>query len=202
MTPSSATTGWGTIRKDASVDGAPLTLNGVTYRKGLGTHAVSEILYTLSGNCSRFLAVVGVDDEVTLGSIRFQVFADNVLLYDSARVVGGNLTGSHPGQPVSVDVSGRQALRLLVTDGGNGIGKDHADWADARLTCAAIPPEQPAVTSYLSDVAETSASIGWGRLGKDISVNGTPLGLNGVTYAKGLGTHAISDIRYTVAGRC
>src|SRR5687768_4897 len=135
MTATSATIGWGSIGKDVSVEGRPLRLNGVTYPKGIGTHATSEIRYRLATNCSRFLAVVGVDDEISYGSIRFQVWADGVLLWDSFPVVGGNMTGAHPGRPVSVDISGRQNLRLLVTDGGNGIGSDHADWADAKVVC-------------------------------------------------------------------
>jgi alpha-galactosidase len=37
---------------------------------------------------------------------------------------------------VTADLSGRAVLRLVVTDGGNGVGEDHADWADAKLTCS------------------------------------------------------------------
>lgn len=45
------------------------------------------------------------------------------------------LTNAMPAQPVTADVTGAQVVRLLVTDGGDGIDSDHADWADARLTC-------------------------------------------------------------------
>ena len=33
------------------------------------------------------------------------------------------------------DISGAQRLDLLVGDGGDGNGNDHADWADAKLVC-------------------------------------------------------------------
>ena len=73
-----------------------------------------------------------MDQEVgTKGSVVFQVWADGVKLHDS-----GVLTGSAPPQTVSVDVSGRRQLSLVVTDGGDGVNSDHADWADARVTCA------------------------------------------------------------------
>jgi len=36
---------------------------------------------------------------------------------------------------VSADVTGVRVLTLRVTDGGDGRNRDHADWADARLTC-------------------------------------------------------------------
>jgi hypothetical protein len=34
-----------------------------------------------------------------------------------------------------VDVTGGENLTLPVTDAGDGVTSDHADWADARLTC-------------------------------------------------------------------
>jgi alpha-galactosidase len=32
-------------------------------------------------------------------------------------------------------VSGASVVRLIVTDGGNTNNSDHADWADAKITC-------------------------------------------------------------------
>lgn len=34
---------------------------------------------------------------------------------------------------VDLDVNGVQTLALRVTDGGDGINNDHADWADTQL---------------------------------------------------------------------
>jgi hypothetical protein len=34
---------------------------------------------------------------------------------------------------VDVSVAGVRLLRLVVTDAGDGINSDHADWAGARL---------------------------------------------------------------------
>jgi hypothetical protein len=34
---------------------------------------------------------------------------------------------------IRVDVTGARRLRLYCTDGGDGIGSDHATWALARL---------------------------------------------------------------------
>ena len=42
---------------------ATLTLNGITYAKGLGAHAASDVAYRSAG-CTRFKATVGIDDEV------------------------------------------------------------------------------------------------------------------------------------------
>jgi len=32
-------------------------------------------------------------------------------------------------------VTGATSLQLLVTNGGDNMNYDHADWADAKLTC-------------------------------------------------------------------
>jgi glucose/arabinose dehydrogenase len=133
----SATNGWGPVEKDksngeqAAGDGTTIKLNGVSFTKGLGAHAVSDIRYALGGTCSTFLASVGIDDEVGAnGRVVFQVYGDTVKLYDS-----GYMTGSTATKAVNVSIAGRTTLRLVVTDGANGIGNDHADWADARITC-------------------------------------------------------------------
>src|SRR5688572_29257333 len=115
LTETHASIGWGRLGKDVSVSATPLRLNGVTFAKGLGTHAMSDVRYDLAGLCTRFDAVIGVDDAVTAGSVRFQVLADGVLLYDTSPVVGRPMTGADPGLRVSVDVSGRRALSLRVS---------------------------------------------------------------------------------------
>lgn len=109
-------------------DGAPLKIGGVVYPKGLGVHARSEINVPLAGQYATFLADVGIDDEVSEGSVVFRVFADGQMLYDS-----GTVTGAMAAKTVSVNVTGKQQLKLEVTDGGNGGDFDHADWAGARL---------------------------------------------------------------------
>lgn len=45
------------------------------------------------------------------------------------------VTNAMPAQPITADVTGAQVVRLVVTDGGDGIDSDHADWADAKLSC-------------------------------------------------------------------
>lgn len=60
-------------------------------------------------------------------------------------------------------------------------------------------------TGYLSDQAWTSVTNGWGPAEKDMSNgelaagDGRPLTIGGVRYAKGLGVHAASDVRYALS---
>lgn len=114
-------------------------------------------------------------------------------------------------RPVRVPLRGVKELKLVVTDGGDGIGADHADWADARL----VAPGGKVV--YLSDLTErtpgavlVSSGQGWGMLpngrpgpdgalGRDASCEGKPLSINGKRYPKGLGSH--SPAQHTFALR-
>jgi hypothetical protein len=150
----SATNGWGPVEKNksngglAAGDGRTITLNGTTYTKGLGTHAVSDIRYALSGACSRFRADVGVDDEITStsASVVFQVFADGTKLYDSGLMGATTATKS-----IDVNLTGKNQLQLVVTDAGNGNNSDHADWAAARIDCGSgSTPPPPSGSTYPS----------------------------------------------------
>ncbi|MER6094813.1 NPCBM/NEW2 domain-containing protein [Streptomyces sp. NPDC001728] len=121
---------FGTVQKDRSVDSHPLRLNGVTYAKGLGTHANGTVTYLLNGAYTRFRSDVGVDDEVGANStVRFEVWGDGVKLYESPSV----MTPSSATASVDVDVTGVRTLELRVRDAGDGIDSDHADWAGAKL---------------------------------------------------------------------
>ncbi|MFC6664700.1 NPCBM/NEW2 domain-containing protein [Deinococcus radiopugnans] len=138
----SASNGWGPVELDRSNgpqglrDGGPLTVAGQAFATGLGVHAPSTLEYDLGGVCTTFSAQLGVDDETGgRGSVTFQVSGDGRTLYDSAVV-----RGHDPVTPARVDVTGIHALKLTVTDGGDGLNHDHADWAGARLDCGTSAP--------------------------------------------------------------
>jgi hypothetical protein len=288
MTWVSATTGYGTIGLDKTISGNTITLNGVTYAKGLGTHAASQIIYNIAGQYNQFVSDVGIDDEedkAGTGSVEFQVIGDGKVLFDS-----GVMTNTSATQHIAVDVTGVQQLTLLATNGvPNSIDYDHADWAGAALIGQPAKPSMPialnagAISSsqitmtwrntpsgqtsnkimrstgggsytqvgtasasdttftdsglkastqytyevvasnsagdsnpsnsssattfsataapvYLSDLTYTSGTTGYGTIQMDKTVNGNTITLRGVTYAKGIGTHAPSTITYNLAG--
>ncbi|WLQ46567.1 NPCBM/NEW2 domain-containing protein [Streptomyces poriferorum] len=132
-----ASNGYGPVEKDtsngesAAGDGHPLTIGGEVYAKGLGVHAASAVEYYTGGACATVTARVGVDDEKgAKGSVAFEIWADGTKAAST-----GVLTNAMAAQPVSADVSGAQVVRLVVTDGGDGVDSDHGDWADLRITC-------------------------------------------------------------------
>ncbi|MFI1963455.1 NPCBM/NEW2 domain-containing protein [Streptomyces pathocidini] len=133
----SATNGWGPVEKDSSVgeseagDGNPLTIAGTVFTKGLGVHAPSAVEVYAGGGCETFTARVGVDDEEAVnGTVAFEVWADGEKAAST-----GVLTADLPAQALSADVRGADVVRLVVTDGGDGVDYDHADWAEAELSC-------------------------------------------------------------------
>jgi NPCBM/NEW2 domain len=132
----SMTNGWGPVERDrsngeqAQGDGHTITLNGQTFAKGLGGHGASDVRYGIGG-CTRFQSSVGVDDEIgNYGSVVFQAYLDGVKAYDS-----GLMTGASATKDIDLDTTGKIELRLVVTNGGDNIDSDHADWASARVTC-------------------------------------------------------------------
>ena len=290
LTWASATTGYGTIGINQTVNGNTITLRGTTYAKGIGTHAVSQIVYKLNGQYSSFVSDVGVDDEENgkgIGSVDFQVIGDGKVLFDS-----GVVTNNSPVVHINVSVAGVQQLTLLATNGVAGsIDYDHADWAGARLISTPAAPTVPnapsglmtnatatqvtlnwtdnaagnesgfivqrsadgvnftqiamtgsgvttytdsgplpvgttysyrvaatnsvgnssysniatatissTVTTYLSSLTWVSATIGYGTIGINQTVNGNTITLRGTSYAQGIGTHAVSQIVYNLKG--
>jgi len=284
----SATAGWGSVQKNLSVGGNTIMLHGVTYASGIGTHAVSQIVYNLAGAYTTFQSDIGIDDEEIpkgIGSVDFQVIGDGKVLFDS-----GVLTSASPTVHVAVSVAGVQTLTLVVNNGVPGsIDYDHADWAGALLLSIPSAPAAPAnlaataisttsvsltwtessrgvtgftvqrstdgvsfapigsvagtvlkytdstgsastkyyyqviaagngfssqpsvvafattfsastTTTYLSSLNWVSATTGWGSVQKNLSVSGNTITLRGTTYASGIGTHAVSQIVYNLAG--
>jgi hypothetical protein len=149
MTPvGTPVNGLGPIENDkrngdaAAGDGGPITLDGIPYQKGLGVFAPSDVRYQLGGQCTgHLIADVGVDDAVgDQGSVIFQVFLDGEKAFDS-----GIMRGSDKRKAVFLSVAGKQELRLVVTDAGDGNSLDQADWAGARVTGCPVLAGQPTV---------------------------------------------------------
>ncbi len=135
----SAANGWGPVGidrsngKQAAGDGTPIAFGGVTYAKGLGVHAPSEIAYHLGGRGNRFTALVGIDDfskkQSASGATRATVHGDGRVLATT-----GILTGASGPTALDVDVTGIRLLHLVVEDANASTAFDHTSWAAARVT--------------------------------------------------------------------
>ncbi len=137
------TSGWSVPKADLGVVGKPISIGGKQFARGIGTHAESKLRVDLGRKAKRFLAKVGVDDSAgNQGSVEFIVAGDGKTLWQSGLVTNGT-----PAIAVNVDISGVRVLDLRVTNGGDGSGSDHADWAEANIEMvegAAKPVALPA----------------------------------------------------------
>ncbi|GIH63533.1 NPCBM/NEW2 domain-containing protein [Microbispora siamensis] len=132
-----ATSHLGPVERDtsngdaAAGDGRPITIEGVRYAQGLGAHAPADIEFYVARRCSEVRFLGGVDDEVGAnGSVQFEVWADGERVARS-----GVITGSQPAVRVSAAVRDARYVRLVVTNAGDNAYFDHADLADATITC-------------------------------------------------------------------
>ncbi|MBB3732270.1 endo-alpha-N-acetylgalactosaminidase family protein [Nonomuraea dietziae] len=132
-----ASNGWGPVERDQSNgeqgqgDGRPITIGGRSFAKGLGTHAPATVRYFLGGRCTALSAWVGVDDvQTSRGSVQFTVKADSRTVAQSPV-----LRAADAAHQLKADLTGARHVELVVGDGGDGNGNDHADWGEARLSC-------------------------------------------------------------------
>lgn len=127
---SAATQGYGVPHKARSVDGRTMTIVGVGFERGFGTHAESSLIIQLNGKASSFTAQVGIDDEVKGHdpAVEFVLLGDGKKIWSS-----GIMRLGDPAKPCQASLVGIQKLELVVTDGGNGNYYDHADWANAKF---------------------------------------------------------------------
>ncbi|MFC8289921.1 sigma-70 family RNA polymerase sigma factor [Streptomyces sp. NPDC057250] len=111
-----------------------LSVGGTRYARGVSVHAPSSLVIDLNRQCTRYDAVVGVDDLSALfglGGVRFSVYGDGQRLWRSGVIGAGD-----PPVPVHVDITGRSRIRLVVEEAGPLGRTAIADWAQSRISCS------------------------------------------------------------------
>ena len=111
----------------------PLTMDGVTFARGIGMHAPASGVATMDyaiGGATVFKATLGVNDYMvgTHGSVIFRAYVDGVLRYTSP-----TLTSASTPIDLSIDTSGGGTLRLEVDNANSNHNADHATWYNARF---------------------------------------------------------------------
>ncbi len=109
-----------------------MSIGGTQYAHGVTVQGRSSVDIQLNRSCTRYEAVVGVDDlTMGLGSVRFSVLdGDGVRLWQSPV-----MNGDDPAVPVSVGIEGLERIRLLVEPAVPFGGVALADWAESRISC-------------------------------------------------------------------
>ncbi|NCI47707.1 NPCBM/NEW2 domain-containing protein [Sediminibacterium soli] len=101
----------------------------------------------------------------------------------------GIRTRSTPTEYADMDITGAKKMYLVVTDGGDNIDWDHADWIHPMLHSGKD-------SFALTELTWTKARSGWGSARINKSVSGAALTVNGTRYPTGIGVHAHSVIEY------
>ncbi|MCX6791720.1 MAG: NPCBM/NEW2 domain-containing protein [Candidatus Gottesmanbacteria bacterium] len=113
-----------------------LSVQYAFYRRGVGTHANSIQTFDVKGHFTRFSFDYGIDTEAgPRGSVVFEVYGlpageagDYKLLFASEKIGRYDLP-----RHADVNITGVSSLKLVVTDAGDGITDDHADWLNPKL---------------------------------------------------------------------
>jgi alpha-galactosidase len=132
----------GELRVDRSAAGAALNIGGLPYARGLGVRGASELVYAVPPGSARFEAWVGPDAASGPGSIRFQLYADGRLAFDSgplAAVAWERSVNPNHAVGVKVPLAGVRELRLVTTTVEGEAAALAGDWAEAGC----VPPGVP-----------------------------------------------------------
>jgi hypothetical protein len=106
-----------------------LSTQYVFYRKGVGTHANSELRYDLAGRFKEFSTDFGIDTTAGTGaSAVFEIWADGKQLFISEKMGRFDMP-----KHARVDIRGAKTLTLITRDAGDGNRDDHTNWLNPKL---------------------------------------------------------------------
>ena len=147
---SQAPTGFGRPSVAATVAGNPLSIAGKAFAHGVGTHADAAFVLNLGGGATRFIAEVGVDDDLkcfeSQGATKAPRVEFSVWVDGKKAATSGAMGYGQP--PVRFDVDLRRARTLrLVVKKSPGSHYNHASWAGATLF---MRPGAPVPTTMLA----------------------------------------------------
>ena len=134
-----AVNGWGTLQIDKTIDKNTFSLSGNKFSKGIGAHAESDIVMDIPSGAKKFVAVVGMDDEViaqmTSNNVKEPNFYGMIfhVYIDGKHVDQSSLLGITKHYVFDIDIpTGAKEIRLYVDHVEyTGNNYDHADWAVA-----------------------------------------------------------------------
>lgn len=145
---------WESAQAGQSVEKHPLSIGGVKFDNGVGSHATAEFTVRLNGAAVAFDTQVGVDDETQgKGSIRVRVYVDDKMVADS-----GTMRGNDKPKALHADLKGAHVLRIQVSDARDGIDYDHVDFGDAKLTV--LPGKRKAIQTGMEKAATLPIYMG------------------------------------------
>jgi hypothetical protein len=193
---------WGSLGIDKNISQNILAIGNNNYAKGLGAHAKSEIKYRIPKGSKFFHAYCGLDKSMaSSGSVQFKILLDNTLIWYSDSIRSESIT------EVLIPLKEEKEITLIIDPLGNN-SSDHANWGEAAFWEKSPPNHTLYLNNksdfkhegkiYLSDMNHVSNHQAWGLLGINKNVNQNILVIGNMTFTKGLGVHAKSELNYSI----
>ncbi len=104
------------------------------------------------------------------------------------------MSKAKPTAECQVALKGVKTLYLVATDAGDGDGTDHVAWLNPLL-------KGPAGSKPLTELKWASTAQGWGKTAVNKNATGGPISVQKQIYPSGIGSHAISVIRYDLPAK-
>ncbi|MFF1828050.1 endo-alpha-N-acetylgalactosaminidase family protein [Paenarthrobacter sp. NPDC058233] len=209
------------LQRTGSANGSDFTLDNLLV-EDLGSSEAVPACAQLSAELQGDVVQQGKAQDFVTTFVSDEPAAIKDVSVELALPEGWTATPATPATSGTLAAGGSLATTWKVTAPASADG-DYPITATAKYTTTTEPtgsrtisttasirtlPKPPQATVYASDHPWVTATNGWGPVEKDMSNgeqgagDGKPLTLNGTVFAKGLGAHANSTIRYFLGGRC
>jgi len=207
----SATGGSGNYSWSASGLPAGLTINGSTISGTPTAAGTASVVVIVADATTKLTAQRTLNLSVTSAvSITTTSLASAVVgkAYSASLTAAGgsgNYTWAATGLPAGITLSGSTLAGTPKYTGTSSVVvtvKDQSTALTAQSTFSLVVAAAKTFTHYVSDLPTTYTFNSWGTMTKDKTIIGNTITLNGVKYAKGLGAHAYSELRYALNAGC
>ncbi len=133
LEPLRSTGRWRGFEADERISGAPLSLGGKQFERGLSAFGNSETEFDLKGLFEKFSAQAGLDSASgESATAEFILLGDGKELWRS-----GEMKKTDAPKSVEVDISGIQKLTLRTTSEGGRRNRAQVDWAEPKISKSA-----------------------------------------------------------------
>ena len=127
-------------RINQAVDGSSdLRFDGKTFRRAIGVHAYSKLVYPLDGQYAAFRTQYAVDERLGRADMTVRVKLDDKVVHEKQNVRAGTLS-----PVVTVDLAKAKTLTLEVDYGGGTDVQDRLVWLEPALLKQKPAQEPPA----------------------------------------------------------
>jgi len=151
LTWQSVTSSSNDAKRDLTVQGYAMTIDGKVFEKGLGIQGESQITYNLNGNYYRFTSDYGVDDSKHLDAGIFIIEADGVEVFNS-----GVITSTDELKTIDINISGVNQLTLITT-GATNSWEGIFNWGNARVNTQQTPILHISASEMITDDNENGS---------------------------------------------